>query len=385
MKQYRIMLADDDPIVLKGIGHKLENQGYQVTCCDSGQGSLEQIQKQPFDLVITDLHMEPISGIDVLRATKSASPETSVIILTGYGDLASAIEALRLDADDFILKNCGPEELIFRVARSLEKSELQQKVRAAEKALKEANEKLEYKVRERTAQLSRAFDQRKLLSKRLIELLESDRLYVAGELHDQIGQSLSSLRTELGRIRTRAKRCCPELSAPLSASEEAIKAVIVNLRNIAHGLRPALLDSLGLVPCLKSHFQDLESQHPIQIVFFHEGVPQNMGRDLSLAVYRIAQEAIMNAVKYSRTPQIYVTLMKQRQRLVLSVEDEGAGFDPERVMQNQGKNRPLGILIMQERAVQLGGKFNVDSQSGGGTTVLAEFPLTPLGGGNAAR
>ena len=129
MRKYSILLVDDDPIITKGTGDDLEEKGYEVTTADSGEKAIELIENATFDLVITDLVMGPINGIGVLERAKEISPETMVMILTGFGDMATAIEAFRSDADDYILKPCEPEEMYFKVSKCLEKLELKRKIK----------------------------------------------------------------------------------------------------------------------------------------------------------------------------------------------------------------------------------------------------------------
>ena len=101
MEKANILLVDDDPYILEGIGADLKSQGFQVTKTNSGDTALELMQEKIFDLVITDLVMEDTDGIQVLKNTKELNADTMVIILTGYGDMKSAIEALRQEADDY--------------------------------------------------------------------------------------------------------------------------------------------------------------------------------------------------------------------------------------------------------------------------------------------
>ena len=133
MKIYKILLVDDDLLILQSISSALEQEGYQVTTAANGEIAIELINKNNFDLVLTDLVMDTVDGVAVLKKAKEKNPECVVIILTGYGDLISAIEALRLDADDYLLKPCEPEELSFRISSCLEKMELKRKVTAYEK------------------------------------------------------------------------------------------------------------------------------------------------------------------------------------------------------------------------------------------------------------
>jgi DNA-binding NtrC family response regulator len=135
MKDYKLLLVDDDPFILEGIGEDLESNGYQVTRASSGESAVDLLESTPFDMVITDLVMDSTDGIQVLKKTKELNAETQVIILTGFGDMDSAIEALRSQADDFLLKPCESQEMLFRVRNCLEKQELTRKLNLYQKIL----------------------------------------------------------------------------------------------------------------------------------------------------------------------------------------------------------------------------------------------------------
>ena len=139
-RQYSILLVDDDPFIINVICNNLEEKGCQVTTADSGERAFELLNKTTFDLVITDLVMEQIDGIQVLEKTKELYPETMVIILTGLGDMTSAINAFRLGVDDYLLKPLRLEELYFRVEHCLEKLENKKKIKQAEEALRSSRE-----------------------------------------------------------------------------------------------------------------------------------------------------------------------------------------------------------------------------------------------------
>ena len=135
MKKCNLLLVDDDPFILEGIGEDLKSNGYQVTRASSGESAVELLESGHFDLVITDLVMGSTNGIRVLKKTKEIDSDIQVIILTGYGDIDSAIEALRSQADDFLLKPCESQEILFRVKNCLEKQELTRKINLYQKIL----------------------------------------------------------------------------------------------------------------------------------------------------------------------------------------------------------------------------------------------------------
>jgi DNA-binding NtrC family response regulator len=128
MEKSSILLVDDDPFILEGIGADLENQGFKVARADSGDRALELLAETDFDLVLTDLVMENVDGIQVLKKAKDLNPHTMVIILTGYGNMNSAIEALRHEADDYLLKPCESAEMLYRINQCLAKAELSRKI-----------------------------------------------------------------------------------------------------------------------------------------------------------------------------------------------------------------------------------------------------------------
>ena len=135
MEKYNILLVDDDPFILEGIGADLENQGFNLTEANSGDRALELLTQNQFDLVITDLVMENVDGIQVLNKAKAINPDTMVIILTGYGNMTSAIEALRHEADDYLLKPCESAVMLHRIHQCQEKAVLRQRLQLYQKLL----------------------------------------------------------------------------------------------------------------------------------------------------------------------------------------------------------------------------------------------------------
>ena len=162
-----ILIVDDEEIVRRTLADHLKTAGFHVLTASDGAAAIATVNKKHIDLVVTDLMMEGFDGIQVLEQAKDIDPELPVIIFTGYGDMTSAINALRLGADDYMLKPCDVNELQLRINRCFEKQDLlaelkkqnyvlSQEITAREKAetsLFQANIKLEERVAERTAEL----------------------------------------------------------------------------------------------------------------------------------------------------------------------------------------------------------------------------------------
>ena len=135
MKSRRILVVDDSQVILDSMGVTLGEEGHELSFAKSGEEAVELMGRKNFDLVVTDLEMGGMNGIAVLEEARGMQPDAGVIILTGAGDMTTAIQALRLGADDYLLKPCDPEELILRINACLEKRELMKKVRLYENIL----------------------------------------------------------------------------------------------------------------------------------------------------------------------------------------------------------------------------------------------------------
>lgn len=135
MAKKRILIVDDEPIVLKSLQWGLSEQGYAVECAESGEEGMTKLERDSFHLLISDLLMEGMDGIELIRRARALYPDMAVCLLTGYADLSSAIAALRLGADDYLMKPCDLAELFLRVERALAREELRKRVRYFENIL----------------------------------------------------------------------------------------------------------------------------------------------------------------------------------------------------------------------------------------------------------
>lgn len=133
--RFPILLVDDEEIILATIGRDLRNEGFNVTTCKSGDEAVKQMQLVNYDIILTDLMMEGISGIEVLRKAKEINPDAMVMVITGFGSLSSAVDALRLGASDYLLKPCDRRELSMRVNNCVEKLDLKRRIKAYENIL----------------------------------------------------------------------------------------------------------------------------------------------------------------------------------------------------------------------------------------------------------
>ena len=128
----KILLVDDDHLVLRGFEEILEREGFDVVSIDNGQEALRLLETAKYDLILTDLVMRDVHGLVILRKAQECQPDAVVIVITGFASIGSAIEALRLGAYDYLMKPCEDSELILRVRRGLEKVQLQRDLQSSE-------------------------------------------------------------------------------------------------------------------------------------------------------------------------------------------------------------------------------------------------------------
>jgi FixJ family two-component response regulator len=149
MKNHKILLVDDEETILFGLGNELAKEGYQVDTASNGESAIEKLKSRSYDLTITDLVMDNLGGIDVLKNAKAIDSDSMVIFLTAHGNLPSAIQAMRLGAFDFIQKPCEKESLLKKVRVALNQLDLKREVEEKAKELAAANERLEKEIEER--------------------------------------------------------------------------------------------------------------------------------------------------------------------------------------------------------------------------------------------
>lgn len=212
------------------------------------------------------------------------------------------------------------------------------------------------------------------LLQRVINAQEDERRRLAIELHDGVIQNLVSavFRVQFGEARMESDPV--EARRALRESQEIINHGIAEMRRIISGLRPTLLDDMGLVPALRKYIRRVQEEAPGGLkIELREGEIPQLTPEAETALFRICQEALHNVVRHSRCREARVELFKEGEQLVLRVEDDGLGFDfppPQRKA-----HRGFGLAGMRERAESLGGTLEVRSVPSEGTCVEARFPL----------
>lgn len=224
------------------------------------------------------------------------------------------------------------------------------------------------------AELDSSYQQLRLLNQRWVEIEELERKRLSAELHDEIGQNM----TALGINFTVAKMSLPPGTDPIihdriDESINLLKRTTAQIKGIMSNLRPTILDEYGLVPALRWHVQESAKRTGIELAFSADELPCRPAAEIEIALFRIAQEAINNAVKHAGANHISMTLNYVKNSLCLEIVDDGAGFEMQAI---QGQDSPgWGMMIMRERCLGVKGRFHVESMPRQGTRISVEVPL----------
>ena len=261
-----ILLVDDEEIILASIAWVLEKNNFKVTTATNGREALDLLGANRYDLVITDLRMNGIDGVAVLKQAKILSPDTRVIILTGYGDVESAVRTLHLGADDYLQKPCNIEDLLYRVGRSFETQDLIVKLReqnerlkseialrkTIEEKLQESHANLEQQVEKRTKELTHSLDELKSVL---------DTLLIKEKELNKKNRELHEANTTLSTILKRREREHNDIREDLAAqTREMVLPLLRKAQKGATGYTKSYIETA------KANLLDISSEHSHDIV-----------------------------------------------------------------------------------------------------------------------
>ena len=277
--------------------------------------------------------------------------------------------------------------IIWRNAIALHRSD--GKRRQAEEALRDAYNDLEQRVEERTLQLSRVNENlqteiskhkeseaaRLELLRRLVTAQEEERRRISRELHDQTGQQLTALLLGLKTLNNSTGNGSTSLHKNLLQLQKLTERLVEEAHHLAWELRPAALDDLGLETALSNYVEKWSERNSISLDF-HSGLNKlRLPAPVETAVFRIVQEALTNVLKHAEATRVSVMLEYRYDELLVIVEDNGRGFQPEASLKVKEPGG-LGLVGINERVALVCGKLNIESEPGCGTTLAIRIPAS---------
>lgn len=210
----------------------------------------------------------------------------------------------------------------------------------------------------------------RILSGRLLEAQDQERVRLARELHDNISQRLVLLKMRLNALQGKT-RTLDDLRIQFQETKDMCDVVCDEVRALSHRLHSSKLDLLGLAKAVRGLCEEMAAQQSVQVEVAIKDIPARLPSELSLCLFRVLQEALLNAIKHSGERVFQVGLHSTSSEINLSIHDSGVGFDVTEAMRGSG----LGLVSMRERLHLLGGSLSIESGLGHGTTIEARAPL----------
>lgn len=200
---------------------------------------------------------------------------------------------------------------------------------------------------------------------------EIERRRIAKEIHDGIGPLMSTIRLNLDAVQNDLSNVSEKTMQKVRIMDELVQEVSNDIRNISHALMPSALIDFGLVRALASLCEKTTRTEVVDVQFYPTGLDERLPKEIELALYRISQELLHNALKYAQAKTITVQLVKRTDKIVLTVEDDGIGFDAKDAKQYEG----IGLRNIYTRTHSLNGQFIIDTIKGRGVHTTIEIPL----------
>jgi signal transduction histidine kinase len=297
-------------------------------------------------VILLDVRMPGLDGFETAKLIRGRerSKQTPIIFLTAQADeMNSMFRGYAVGAVDYLMKPVVPEVLKSKVAIFVE-------LHMKSERLRESEDKL------------------RRLAAHLISVREEERAHIAREIHDELGQVLTGIKMEVGWLQKRLKE--PALLEKTESMSKLIDSTVQTVRKIATGLRPEMLDDMGLVAAVGWQAKEFQKRTGIRC---RAKLPPESKYDLEIStcVFRIFQEILTNVARHARATRVDVELSVTEDRFNLEVVDNGVGIADSDL---HGR-KSLGLLGMQERAMLFGGEVGITGTPGQGTRVSVSIPI----------
>lgn len=342
-KPITILAIEDsaaDAHVLRSILSGVDRFEFELRHESQLVGGLRVLEAEACDVVLLDLMLPDSMGLETVDRVHRAAPYTPIIVLTHVDDESNAVEAVRRGAQDYLFKSHLDGPLVSRA--------------------------ILYAVERKRADrvLNESIVQRQILEAEVLKISTHEQQRISQDLHDSVGQQLTGLSYLASSLAKRLARDSLPEADDARMIVEGIQTALTEVRHAIRGLAPVDLDAEGLMAALKRLVDTTEERCGVECRFTCHDPVRIEDNDQATHLYRIAQEALHNAVKHSRAGRVLVSLRRQTGQLVLEVSDNGTGLDGD-----APNDSGMGLHIMHYRARMIGATLNVSSADQHGTIV----------------
>ncbi len=370
----RILHLEDDPRdtelaceLLRADG--LEPQIDRVSNMAAFRAALEH--GASYALILSDYSLPGTDPIEAIRLAKQLYPDLPFVFLSGTMGEDTAIESLKLGADDYVLKqNIG--RLGPAVRRALAESDEQTRRKRAEEELRQLNAELEQRIARRTAALQQRTQQLQRLAIELSNAEDRERRRLAEILHDDLQQTLAAAKFHLNLLGNRVRHE-PSQHAIVARIDHMLTDAIEKSRNLSHEISPAVLYRGTFSEALEWLAHQAKAKYGLDVTVDSIGEVDTQSDAIRSFLYKAAQELLFNVSKHAQTKAASLRVRRVGSDISLIVSDRGQGFETRKIKETAG----FGLLTLRERAELLGGRMHIRSTPGKGSTFRIAVPAIP--------
>jgi len=377
-RSLRVLLVEDSEPDAVLLTRALDRGGFAVTSqrVDTPEAMDAALNSHPWDLILCDHAMPRFSAPEALEILKRHRLDIPFIIVSGYIEEETAVAAMKAGAHDYVMKD-RLARLVPAVERELRDAEVRRAREKFEADLRRAHEDLELRVEQRTADLRAAnlklknvIQERKRLENELLEIAENERRRIGFDLHDDIGQKLTGLSLMLKGLEQRLSN----EQHPCVGDARKVQAIIDEVIHYTHNLARqfASLDVKGddLSVVLKGLAGNVKRMFDIPCACNVKGPLPDMPSHTTVQLYKIAQEAVSNAIKHGKARQVAIGLSSHNEHLVMTIRNDGLPFSQPECSKNR-----MGLRIMNYRANTIGAILEIKPIEKSGTLVTCTLPI----------
>jgi len=215
-------------------------------------------------------------------------------------------------------------------------------------------------------ELKQSYESIRYLTDHLQNIREQERIHIAREIHDELGQQLTVLKMDISWLNKKIADADSSVKQKLKNLTEMLNGTVKTVRRISSELRPSLLDDLGLIAAMEWQLKEFEDRSGIKTTFVADETEVELSDSVKTGFFRIFQESLTNIARHANAKNVSTSLKNSDQKIILCIEDDGKGFDKKKIEDK----RTLGILGMKERTLMMGGEYSINSIPGKGTIVL---------------
>ncbi|HUO15291.1 MAG TPA: response regulator [Verrucomicrobiae bacterium] len=377
-----ILSVDDNDAIRYSFTRYLREGGYAVIEARTGEEALQQARRQPA-LITLDINLPDIDGYEICRRLKGDPATRDIPILhlsASYVESSDRVRGLEGGADAYLAEPVDRMELLATVNALLRMRQAQKEARrqaaeaeTARKELQDANETLETRVRQRTAELEQERRDVQELSSQLLLAQDQERRRISRELHDSTGQLLAALTMNLARLKSEHAQSSRDTDALIDDTTNIIDEMSRQLRTMSYLLHPPMLDEMGLLSAVRWYVDGFSTRSAIQVCLDCEELGRLPG-ELEITLFRLIQESLTNIHRHSGSKTAIIRLKSDNTSVTLEVIDEGKGLALAKSFGDAVPKSGVGIPGMKERVRRFGGTLDISS-SPTGTTVRARLPM----------